>query len=124
MNFSYGDQQVLKNLSLSIKDGESVGIVGRTGCGKSSLIAILLRLYEVKSADKLNIGGHDARGHSISGLRQQIGIVPQNGLILPGTLRNNLDPHRRVGEVELLKVCNAMKLDHFRLDDMLDSTIS
>lgn len=82
---------VLNGVSLDIKGGERVGIVGRTGCGKSSLLMTLMRLVELQSGsiwldglDIMEIGLHD--------LREKAAIIPQDPAILTGTIRFNLDP--------------------------------
>lgn len=101
---------VLKNISLDIKPGEKVGIVGRTGAGKSSLTMALFRMIEPVNGnidiDKLNtstIGLHDLRNH--------LSIIPQDSQLFEGTLRDNLDPEREKSDTELWR---AVDLSHLR----------
>ena len=87
---------VLKGLQASIKGGSRVGIVGRTGCGKSSLMLSLLRLVEPEVNEKgvgpIKIDGVNTSHVPLSQLRSRIGIIPQNPTLFSGTIRSNLDP--------------------------------
>ncbi|EGN95824.1 hypothetical protein SERLA73DRAFT_60499 [Serpula lacrymans var. lacrymans S7.3] len=81
---------VLKGLSMSIKQGEKIGIVGRTGAGKSSIMAALLRIVELESGS-ISIDGVDISTVGLMKLRSGLSIIPQEAVI-SGTLRSNLDP--------------------------------
>jgi ABC-type multidrug transport system fused ATPase/permease subunit len=70
---------------------EKVGIVGRTGAGKSSMIDTLFRIVEVEQGHIL-IDGLDIEGMGLSGLHGNLGIIPQNPVLFPGSIRFNLDP--------------------------------
>jgi ABC-type multidrug transport system fused ATPase/permease subunit len=70
---------------------EKVGIVGRTGAGKSSMINTLFRIVEVEQGHIL-IDGLDIEGMGLSGLRENLGIIPQNPVLFPGSIHFNLDP--------------------------------
>lgn len=91
LNFTYPDQQTpaLKNINLVIRPGEKVGIVGRSGSGKSSLAKLLVGLYQPDSGALL-VDGVDIRQIDTSELRHNIGYVPQDIQLLAGTLRDNL----------------------------------
>jgi len=91
MRYREGLPTVLNGISLSVKPGERVGIVGRTGCGKSSFLAALLRLVEAEAGHVL-IDGVNARGVGLHSLREKAAIIPQDPAILTGTVRFNLDP--------------------------------
>ncbi|KAI6649638.1 hypothetical protein LOD99_6642 [Oopsacas minuta] len=82
---------VLNNISLTINKGEKVGVVGRTGAGKSSLQKALFRLVELKSGS-ISIDGCDIGTLGLHDLRSQISIIPQDPTLFSGTLRKNLDP--------------------------------
>lgn len=84
------DPPVLKNLNFTIYPKEKIGIVGRTGAGKSSLIQALFRLAEVEG--KIEIDGIDAGEIGLHDLREKISIIPQEPFLFSGTLRRNLDP--------------------------------
>lgn len=91
---------VLNSLSLEIKGGERVGIVGRTGCGKSSLLMVLMRIVEPE-AGRMTIDGFDVRALGLHSLRSRVAIIPQEPTILSGTIRFNLDPLRLKSDCEL-----------------------
>lgn len=99
---------VLKNLNFVIQPKEKVGIVGRTGAGKSSLISALFRLTEVQGAivideiDTKNLGLHD--------LRSKISIIPQEPVLFSGTMRKNLDPFDEFTDNDLWKALEEVEL--------------
>lgn len=82
---------VLVGLSLKVQPSEKVGIVGRTGAGKSSMINSLFRLVEIESGAIL-IDSHDIRKFGLNDLRKSLGIIPQSPVLFSGTVRFNLDP--------------------------------
>ncbi|KIM34225.1 hypothetical protein M408DRAFT_303315 [Serendipita vermifera MAFF 305830] len=82
---------VLKNIRLNIKAGEKIGIIGRTGSGKSSLMSCMFRLVEL-SGGKISIDGVDISQLGLMDLRSKIAIIPQDPLLFSGTMRTNLDP--------------------------------
>ncbi|XP_061143860.1 ATP-binding cassette sub-family C member 4-like isoform X1 [Syngnathus typhle] len=92
VNFSYSASEplVLKDLTVVFKSKEKVGIVGRTGAGKSSLISALFRLAEPEG--KITIDGFRTSDIGLHTLRQKISIIPQDPVLFTGTMRKNLDP--------------------------------
>jgi ATP-binding cassette subfamily B protein len=91
LSFTYpdGTAPVLSNLSFTIQAGEMVGILGRTGSGKSSLVELLLHLYDVKPG-MLVFDGIDSTELSINTLREHIGYVPQDNFLFSDTITNNI----------------------------------
>ena len=88
--FSYNNQKnVVDNLSILIKAGSTVGIIGGTGSGKSTLVNLLPRLYDVSSGEIL-IGGKNIKKYDLSELRDYVSIVPQNPILFKGTIESNL----------------------------------
>lgn len=90
LRYSKEDVPVLKGLSFVIKPKEKIGIVGRTGAGKSSLIQALFRLAETEG--HIFIDGVDTKCVSLNTLRSNISIIPQEPVLFSGSLRKNLDP--------------------------------
>lgn len=90
VNFAYDDKNyVLNNLSFTIKEGETLAIVGSTGSGKSSIINILNRFYEFQSG-KITIGGFDIRKYELLSLRRRISIVLQDVFLFNGNVADNI----------------------------------
>ncbi|RHY03551.1 hypothetical protein DYB26_005546 [Aphanomyces astaci] len=92
VSFRYkpNDPLVLKDISFDVKSGEKVGIVGRTGAGKSSLTMALFRINELASGT-MKIGGVDASSMGVKTLRESMAIIPQNPILFKGTLRTYTD---------------------------------
>ncbi|SPO20406.1 probable YOR1 - ABC transporter [Ustilago trichophora] len=91
LSYRPGLPSVLKGISFDVGSGEKVGIVGRTGAGKSSLLTALLRLVEL-SKGSIEIDGVDVGNIGLEDLRRKLAILPQEPLLFSGTLRSNLDP--------------------------------
>lgn len=91
LTFQYpdGDSPVLKNVSFEIKQGEMVGVLGRTGSGKSSLVDLFLRIYNLEKG-QLFIDNHDIMELSLESVRDAIGYVPQDNFLFSETIRNNI----------------------------------
>ncbi|KAF9473172.1 P-loop containing nucleoside triphosphate hydrolase protein [Pholiota conissans] len=94
---------VLKGISFDVKAGEKVGIVGRTGSGKSSIIQALLRMVEAQGG-KIEIDGVDISTVGLHTLRTSIAFVPQDTTLFLGTLRDNLDPEKLRTDAELISI--------------------
>ena len=90
----------LKDLNITIHGGSHVGIVGRTGAGKSSIMALLFRLSEV-SGGSIKIDGHDIAPLGLKRLRSAINIIPQDPILLEGTVRTNLDPFEQYTDAQV-----------------------
>ncbi|TDH72543.1 hypothetical protein CCR75_004880 [Bremia lactucae] len=91
LRYRPGLPRVLRNLSLSIRSQEKIGIVGRTGAGKSSLVVALMRLVELDSGS-IVIDGLDIGTIGLHELRNKISIIPQDPVLFSGTVRSNVDP--------------------------------
>jgi len=92
VSFKYNrenEENILSNLNFSINAGEIVGIIGMTGCGKTSLVQLIPRLYDVTEGQVL-VDGTDVRDYSIKNLRDGVAMVLQNNVLFSGTLRENL----------------------------------
>ncbi|KAJ2886331.1 ATP-binding cassette glutathione S-conjugate transporter ycf1 [Coemansia aciculifera] len=82
----------LKNVNLTINPGEKIGIVGRTGAGKSSLAKVLFRLVHENTSGSIMIDGQDISEFGVGDYRPQLGMIPQESTMLDGSIRHNLDP--------------------------------
>ncbi len=91
LSFNYPDSEdnVLHNLTFNIKAGETVGVLGRTGSGKTSIVDLLLRIYNVEE-QSLFIDGHDIMDLKIKQIRDSIGYVPQDGFLFSDSISNNI----------------------------------
>ena len=79
----------LSGLSFSVKPGETVGVIGGTGSGKSSLVNLIPRFYDATQGDVL-VDGHNVRDYPLASLREKVGVVPQRAVLFTGTIRDNL----------------------------------
>ncbi|CAM8925218.1 unnamed protein product [Rhodiola kirilowii] len=100
---------VLKGINVSIQGGEKVGVVGRTGSGKSTLIQVLFRLVE-PSAGKIVVDGIDICTLGLHDLRSRFGIIPQEPVLFEGTVRSNIDPIGHYSEEEIWKSLERCQL--------------
>ena len=115
LSFSYKDQnhQTIKNINLSIVEGEKVAILGKIGSGKSTLLKLILNLYEPKNGSVL-IDGVDTRQIDPIDLRRAVGCVPQEPFLFMGTIKDNITiGEQYISDEELLKVSKIAGLDEF-----------
>jgi len=115
VEFAYKEQnhQTLKNINLTIKQGEKVAILGKIGSGKSTLLKLIMNLYEPSKGSVL-IDGLDTRQIDPTDLRQSIGCVPQEPFLFMGTIKDNLTiGEQYVSDEELLRVSKVAGLDEF-----------
>ncbi len=91
VSFAYGGSKEysLENIEFSVKKGETIGIIGGTGSGKSTLVNLLPRFYDVQTGEVL-INGRNVKEFSLTDLRQKFGIVPQRAVLFKGTIRENI----------------------------------
>ena len=79
----------LENINLTVKRGETIGIIGGTGSGKTSLVNIICRFYDVEDGEVI-VNGHNVKEYSLQTLRSMIGIVPQKAVLFKGSIRDNI----------------------------------
>jgi ATP-binding cassette subfamily C (CFTR/MRP) protein 1 len=100
MRYRAGLPLVLKGMSMHVRAGERIGVVGRTGAGKSSIMSTLFRLQEL-SGGSIVIDGVDISKIGLHDLRSKLAIIPQDPTLFKGTIRSNLDPFHEHSDLEL-----------------------
>jgi ATP-binding cassette subfamily C (CFTR/MRP) protein 4 len=108
LRYSKDLPHVLKDINLTIEPGEHVGVVGRTGAGKSSLISVLFRLVEPEG--KIIIDGVDTKTLGLHELREKISIIPQDPSLFSGSIRKNLDPFNEYDDHKIWQVLGEANL--------------
>jgi len=113
---------VLKNLNFEINPKEKIGVVGRTGSGKSTLCLCLFRLLEADQG-KISIDDIDISSIGLEMLRKNLTIIPQEPTLIEGTLRENVDPAEIFSDEKILEILKAVGLDDFLEGKNLDYKI-
>lgn len=128
VSFAYSaDQEAdsLEDIDLHIRSGETIGILGGTGSGKSSLVQLIPRLYDVTKGS-LNVGGVDVKEFDLDVLRNQVSMVLQNNVLFSGTIKDNLRwGNPNASDEEMLQACRLAQADEFiqRFPDGYDTHI-
>lgn len=116
VSFAYkkdADEMCLSDISVSIKSGETVGIIGGTGSGKTSLVNLIPRLYDVTKG-KLTVGGLDVKDYDIEALRDSVAVVLQKNVLFSGTIKENLRwGNENATDEEIVNVCKLAQADSF-----------
>ncbi|KAL3458359.1 hypothetical protein BJX64DRAFT_302011 [Aspergillus heterothallicus] len=114
---------VLKELSFAVEKNQRVGVVGRTGAGKSSLTLALFRFLEARKG-RILIDGLDISMLKLRELRSRLAIIPQDPVLFSGTVRSNLDPFNQYSDLELYNALERVHLLHFEDTSTLASSTS
>ena len=128
VSFAYSaDQEAdsLEDIALHIRSGETIGILGGTGSGKSSLVQLIPRLYDVTKGS-LYVGGVDVKEYDLDVLRNQVSMVLQNNVLFSGTIKDNLRwGNPNASDEEMLQACRLAQADEFiqRFPDGYDTHI-
>lgn len=116
VDFSYSadpDNLTLSDINLDIRSGETVGIIGGTGDGKSSLVQLIPRFYDVMSGS-VKVGGHDVKEYSLYNLREGVSMVLQKNVLFSGTIRDNLLwGNEHATDEQIVEACKAACADEF-----------
>ena len=113
---------ILKNINLEIKPGEKIGVVGRTGSGKSTMLLCLFRILEANKG-KILIDNIDISKIGLEILRQSLTIIPQEPILLEGNIRDNIDPSKTFNDSEILKLLKEVGLSDFMMGKDLNYKI-
>lgn len=128
VDFSYkhgSGEETLKDINLSIKSGETIGIIGGTGCGKSTLVNLISRLYDVNSG-AVYVGGKDVREYDLEVLRNGVSVVLQKNVLFSGTILENLRWGKEDATLEeCMDACKLACADEFieKMPDKYDTWI-
>lgn len=128
VGFSYksdSEQETLADITLHIKSGETIGVIGGTGCGKSSFIHLISRLYDVQRGC-VSVGGVDVRKYDLETLRNEVSVVLQKNVLFSGTILDNLRWGKEdATEEECMEACRAACADEFieRMPDKYNTYI-
>lgn len=116
VSFKYSasaEKNVLENINLHIKSGETIGIIGGTGSSKTSLVNLISRLYDV-TAGSVKVGTKDVREYDLESLRNQVAVVLQKNELFTGTIKENLRwGNPEASDEELIEACKLAQADEF-----------
>lgn len=118
LDFAYTDENgdkahVLSDINLSIRSGEVIGIIGGTGSGKSSLVQLIPRLYDVESGS-VKVAGQDVRNYDLDYLRKQVAMVLQTNVLFSGTIKENMRwGNKNATDEEIIEACKIAQADEF-----------
>lgn len=118
------DEWVLKDVSFDIKPGETVAFVGATGSGKTTIMSLISRFYDIQKGC-IRVDGTDIKDLDLDALRQRIGIVLQDVFLFTGDIRNNIQLNQTMSEEKLREVIETVNADRFidKLPDGIDSAV-
>ncbi len=126
VSFSYiGKKDNLSHVSFELFRGQSLGIIGATGSGKTTLVQLLMRLYDV-GGGSVRIGGRDVRTIPHEELNTMFGVVMQNDFIYAGSIRDNVDFGRGIGEEDMVRAARIAQAEEFinSFDDGFDHMLN
>lgn len=118
VDFAYTDENgdkthVLSDINLSVRSGEVIGIFGGTGSGKSSLVQLIPRLYDVESGS-VKVAGQDVRNYDLDHLRKQVAMVLQTNVLFSGTIKENMRwGNKDATDEEIMEACKIAQADEF-----------
>lgn len=120
ITFSYGEHVILSKVSMQVKKGENIGIIGESGCGKTTLLKLISGLYE-KQTGILKVAGESEPAE----IRKNVAMVMQTGYLFPTSIRDNITCGHQVEEEKLMKACRAAQLTEWlhSLEDGLDTYV-
>ncbi|WP_432651625.1 ABC transporter ATP-binding protein [Huintestinicola sp.] len=116
VSFSYAkdkDKLNLKNIDISIRSGETIGVIGGTGSAKSTLVQLIPRLYDVLDG-RILVGGYDVRDYKIDNLRNEVAMVLQKNVLFSGTIKDNLRwGNENATDEEIIEACKQAQAHDF-----------
>ena len=113
VNFSYnGGENNLENINFTLRKGGTLGIIGATGSGKSTIVNLLMRFYDVSSG-AVYVGGDDVRSVPVETLRSRFGVAFQNDFLMADSVRANIDYGRNLSEADILSAADSAQAGAF-----------
>ena len=116
VNFKYSEhaeKNTLENINLNIKSGQFIGILGSTGSGKTSLVNLISRLYDIHDGELL-VGGHEVKEYDLKSLRDNVAVVLQKNFLFSGTIEDNLRwGNLNASEEQIRKACQIAQAEEF-----------
>lgn len=113
MRYRKALEPVIKNVTYTVKPGQKIGIIGRTGAGKSSMLQAIFRLVEVDDDGQIIIDSHDTRKLGLHCLRKNISYIPQTPFLMGASIRDNLDPFKVHSDEEINEVLEEVHIKDY-----------
>lgn len=113
MRYRKGLDPVLKNITYTVKPGQKIGIIGRTGAGKSSMLQAMFRLVEIEDDGHVFIGGVDTKEIGLHCLRNKVSFIPQTPFLMGSSIRENLDPFGKYSDDEIWSVLDEIQMKNY-----------
>ena len=112
VSFSYDKEKVLDNINLNFESNKTIALVGASGCGKSTIINLIFRLWDVDSGE-ITLNGINVKDYSLRSLRKNISIVTQDLLLFDDTIFNNLTLGKKINKEYVKEICKKVGIDKF-----------
>lgn len=112
VSFAYNTENVLQNINFKLKKGRSLGIIGATGSGKTTIINLLMRYYDTTSGD-IYVSGRNIKSYDLNELRQKFGVVFQNDVLFSDTIAENIKFGRETTDNEMRKAAKSAQASEF-----------
>lgn len=125
VSFSYDGAPALKNVSFELKKGESLGVIGATGSGKTTLVALLLRFYDCDKG-RILVDGINVKGYDEKELRKKFGVVLQNDFLMAASVKDNIKFEREIDDKDMKEAASRAKAAPFveALENGYDSMLT
>lgn len=125
VSFSYDGAPALKNVSFELKKGESLGVIGATGSGKTTLVALLLRFYDCDKG-RILVDGINVKGYDEKELRKKFGVVLQNDFLMAASVKDNIKFEREIDDKDMKEAASRAKAAPFveALEEGYDSMLT
>lgn len=112
VSFSYGGAPALEEISFTLMKGQSLGVIGATGSGKSTLVSLLLRFYDAEKG-QVRVCGQDVRRYESAALREKFGVVFQSDFLMAASVRENIDFERGLSDEAIVRAAEYARADEF-----------